>query len=113
MMKYITLPNSDLQVSQITFGAWAIGGWMWGGTDENEAIKAMEKGIELGMTSIDTAAAYGFGYSEQLVGKVAKGKREKLQIFTKYGLNWEDTKGDYFFSSQMNDGKPVDIYRYA
>ena len=112
-MNYLKLGNSNLEVSQIVFGAWAIGGWMWGGANEKEAILAIEKCIDLGITSIDTAAVYGFGQSEEIVGEAIKGKRDKLQIFTKYGLIWDDTKGEYYFSSQNNDGKPIDIYRYA
>ncbi|MBN1187588.1 MAG: aldo/keto reductase [Bacteroidales bacterium] len=112
-MVYKTLGNSDVKVSTITFGAWAIGGWMWGGADVAAALKAIEKGIDLGVTSIDTAPVYGFGQSEEIVGKAIKGKREKVQILTKYGLRWLDKKGQFYFASQDNDGKPIDIYRYS
>ncbi|MBN2520635.1 MAG: aldo/keto reductase [Bacteroidales bacterium] len=112
-MNYLNLGNSDLKISKIAFGAWAIGGWMWGGSDEKDALLAIDKAIDLGITSIDTAAIYGFGHSEELIGKAIKGKREKIQIFTKYGLIWDDNKGEYYFTSQKNDGTPIKIYKYA
>ena len=105
--------NTDLQLTSITFGAWAIGGWLWGGSDEKEAIRAIETAIDLGMTSIDTAPIYGFGYSEELVGRVIGQKRDKVQILTKYVMHWNKKKGKHYFSSIDNDGHPVDIYTYG
>ena len=101
-MPYIKLGNSDLKVSEICFGAWAIGGWLWGGTDEAAALRALDAAIDIGVTSIDTAAVYGFGLSEELVGKAIQGKRDKVQIMTKYGLRWDDTRGDFFFATKFN-----------
>ncbi len=113
-MEYRKLGNSDLNVSVVTFGAWAAGGWMWGGADRSEAVKAIQAGFEYGVTSIDTAPVYGQGTSEEIVGEAIKGiPRDKVQILTKYGLNWEDTKGEFYFSSKNNQGKPIDIYRYS
>jgi aryl-alcohol dehydrogenase-like predicted oxidoreductase len=112
-MIYRNLSNTDLKVSAITFGAWAIGGWMWGGADRNDAMNALDAAMDIGMTSIDTAAVYGFGQSEEIVGKAIKGKRDKVQIFTKYGLRWDDTKGQFFFNTTSNEGKPLDIYKYS
>lgn len=112
-MIYRTLGNSDLRLSAIAFGAWAIGGWMWGGADENEALDAIARALDLGMSTIDTAPVYGFGHSETLVGKAVAGKRDKVQILTKYGLSWETTQGKFYFDSVGNDGKPVRIHRYA
>ena len=112
-MSYIKLGNSDLEVSQICFGAWAIGGWMWGGTDEAAALRALDAAIDTGVTSIDTAAVYGFGLSEEIVGKAIQGKRDKVQILTKYGLRWDDTRGEFFFATQFNDGTPANIHRFA
>lgn len=57
-MEYRKLGNSDLRISAITFGAWAAGGWMWGGTERNDAIKAIRVAHDLGLTSIDTAPIY-------------------------------------------------------
>lgn len=112
-MEYRTLGQSEIKVSELAFGAWAIGGWMWGGADSKDAIKAIETAIDHGMTTIDTAAVYGFGLSEELTGKAVKGKRSKVQILTKFGLVWNEKKGEFFFASQDNSGKPVDIYRYS
>ena len=113
-MEYRKLGHSDLNVSVVTFGAWAAGGWMWGGTERSEAVKAIRAGFDYGVTSIDTAPVYGQGTSEEIVGEAIKGMpRDKVQILTKYGLNWEDTKGQFYFSSKNNQGKPIDIYRYS
>lgn len=112
-MEYRQFKNTNLKISAITFGAWAIGGWMWGGADRNDALDALDAAIDAGITTIDTAPVYGFGQSEEIVGQAIKGKRDKLQIFTKYGLNWDDTKGQHFFRSASNDGSPINIYKYA
>lgn len=113
-MEFRKLGESDLNVSVVTFGAWAAGGWMWGGTERSEAVKAIQKSYDLGVTSIDTAPVYGQGTSEEIVGEAIKDiPRDKVQILTKYGLNWENTNGEYFFSNKANDGTPLDFYRYA
>lgn len=112
-MKHNTLGKSDIKVSELAFGAWAIGGWMWGGADSKEAIKAIETAVDHGMTTIDTAAVYGFGLSEELTGKAIKGKRSKVQILTKFGLSWNEKKGEFFFASKDNSGNDVNIYRYS
>ncbi|MDZ7717695.1 MAG: aldo/keto reductase [Balneolaceae bacterium] len=113
-MKLRQLGNSDIKGSPIAFGAWAIGGWMWGGADEDDAIKAVQTAVDLGITTIDTAAVYGYGKSEELIGKALKGRpRDSYQILTKYGLNWETDDGEFHFKSQDEDGKPVDVYKWA
>ena len=113
-MEFRRLGETKLAVSAITFGAWAAGGWMWGGNDDNDAIKAMRASYDLGITSIDTAPVYGQGKSEELVGAAIKDlPRDKVQILTKYGLRWDLAKGEFFFKSQDNDGKDIDIYKYA
>ena len=112
-MEYRTLGQSGIKVSELAFGAWAIGGWLWGGADSKDAVKAIETAVDHGMTTIDTAAVYGFGLSEELVGKAVKGKRDKVQILTKFGLSWNEKKGEFFFSSQDNSGKDVNIYKYS
>jgi aryl-alcohol dehydrogenase-like predicted oxidoreductase len=112
-MEYRTLGQSDIKVSELAFGAWAIGGWLWGGADSKDAIKAIETAVDHGMTTIDTAAVYGFGLSEELVGKAIKGKRARVQILTKFGLSWDEKKGEFFFASQDNAGKDINIYRYS
>ena len=113
-MEYRKIGNSDLELSVITFGAWAAGGWMWGSTDRNDAINAIKAGYDLGVTSIDTAPIYGQGDSEEIVGDAIKGiSRDKLQLLTKFGMRWDLAKGDFGFKSKNNDGKEIDIYKYA
>ncbi len=65
-MAFRKLGKTDLQLTEVTFGAWAIGGWMWGGNEGNDAIAAIKASIEAGITSIDTAPIYGQGESEEL-----------------------------------------------
>ena len=113
-MELKKLGNSEVNVTPIAFGAWAIGGWMWGGADDKEAIKAINTSLDLGITTIDTAPIYGFGKSEELVGQALEGvPRDKYQILTKYGMNWLKPKGEYFFDTIGNDGEPLKIYKYA
>ncbi|CAN5617400.1 aldo/keto reductase [soil metagenome] len=111
-MEYRQLGDSKVKASVITFGAWAIGGAMWGGTDEEASIEAIRKSIELGVTSIDTAPIYGFGKSEELVVKAIVGQRDKVQLMTKFGLVWEFEEGEYFFDL-IDGGKAHKIYRNA
>ncbi|MGV8093393.1 MAG: aldo/keto reductase [Mangrovibacterium sp.] len=113
-MEYRKLGTSDLEVSVVTFGAWAAGGWMWGGTERAGAVKAIRAAYDLGVTSIDTAPVYGQGTSEEIVGEAIKGiSRDKVQILTKYGVRWDTKQGEFYFSSFDNQGKPIDLYRYA
>lgn len=112
-MEYRTLGGSDLKVSAITFGAWAIGGWKWGGTDKRAAISAIHAALDEGMTSIDTAPVYGFGLSEEIVGQALKGKsRDKIQILTKFGLRWDIDKGLLYIKGKAEE-KFKDVYKYA
>ncbi len=113
-MKSRTLGNSDLNISVVTFGAWAAGGWMWGGTEQNDAVNAIRAAYDSGVTSIDTAPVYGQGKSEEVVGEAIKIlPRDKIQILTKYGLRWDITKGEFYFKSINNQGNPIDLYKYA
>jgi aryl-alcohol dehydrogenase-like predicted oxidoreductase len=113
-MKYRKLGETDLNISVVTFGAWAAGGWMWGGTERKEAVEAIKASYDLGVTSIDTAPIYGQGTSEEIVGEAIKGiPRDKVQILTKYGMRWDLAKGEFGFKSKNNDGKDIDIYKYA
>lgn len=113
-MLYRKLGKSDLEVSAITFGAWAAGGWMWGSTDRNEAVEAIKASYDAGVTSIDTAPIYGQGTSEEIVGEAIKGiSRDQVQILTKFGMRWDLAKGDFAMHSKNNSGEDIDVYKYA
>src|SRR5690625_7749628 len=106
-MKRKQLGNSDVQVSPLTFGAWAISGWSWGGADEKQAIEAVRTSLDLGMTTIDTAAVYGIGNSEELIGKALTGViRDSYHILTKYCLHWESDDGDFHSEREYENGHP-------
>ena len=93
-MELIDIPGASLKVSPVAIGTWAIGGWMWGGTDEAESIATIRAAFEHGINIVDTAPVYGFGRSEEIVGKaIAEGRlRSDVMIATKAGLQWEDGK---------------------
>lgn len=88
------LGNSDLHITPIGFGAWAIGGgnweYAWGPQDDNDSIATIHRCLELGINWIDTAAVYGLGHSEEIVAKALKGRSEKPYIFTKCSLVWDE-----------------------
>lgn len=91
-IEHADIPGSSLKVSRIAIGTWAIGGWMWGGTDEAQSISTIRAALEHGVNLIDTAPVYGFGRSEEIVGKAIAegGLRSRLAIATKVGLEWRD-----------------------
>jgi aryl-alcohol dehydrogenase-like predicted oxidoreductase len=93
-MEFSKIPETSIRMSRIGLGTWAIGGWMWGGTDEEESIKTIHTAVERGVKLIDTAPAYGFGRSEEIVGRaLADGRlRSRVVIATKVGLEWKDGK---------------------
>jgi aryl-alcohol dehydrogenase-like predicted oxidoreductase len=93
-MEFSKIPETSIRMSRIGLGTWAIGGWMWGGTDEEESIKTIHTAVERGVKLIDTAPAYGFGRSEEIVGRaIADGRlRSRVVIATKVGLEWKDGK---------------------
>ena len=89
------LGNSDMTLSRIGFGAWAIGGeweWGWGSQDDQQSIKTIHKALEMGINWIDTAAIYGLGRSEKVISKALKQTSHKPYIYTKCGLVWGDDK---------------------
>ena len=90
-MEQIKFVKTGLTTSRIGLGTWAMGGWMWGGTDEAQSIATIHTAIDRGVTLIDTAPVYGFGRSEEIVGKALEGSlRHKVTIATKVGLAWKD-----------------------
>ena len=113
-MELRTLGRSEVKVTPMAFGAWAIGGWMWGGAEEGEAIKAIQAAYQNGITTIDTAPVYGFGRSEEIVGKAMKGiPRDSYQILTKFGMNWQTQEGEPSFDTVDNEGRAFKIYKWA
>ena len=106
-MEYRTLGNSDLKVSVIAHGTWAIGGsWAhgWGAVDDDESIRSVQRSLDLGINLIDTANVYGLGHSEEIVAKAVKGQRDKAVIATKVGarvdaeggITWDSTARHLF-----------------
>jgi aryl-alcohol dehydrogenase-like predicted oxidoreductase len=113
-MELRKLGNSSVKVTPLAFGAWAIGGWLWGGAEEKDALRAIRASYDLGITTIDTAPVYGFGKSEELVGQAMAGvPRDRYQILTKYGLNWQTEQGEYYFDTFDRNDKPVKMYKYS
>lgn len=92
--------HSDIEASVVGLGTWAIGGWMWGGADERDSIAAIQASIDEGVTLIDTAPAYGFGRSEEIVGKAIAGRRDEVILSTKCGLTWDTQQGNWFFDAE-------------
>jgi aryl-alcohol dehydrogenase-like predicted oxidoreductase len=90
-MQYRPLGKSDVRVSAVGTGCWAIGGDLWGPVDDNESVAAIQRSLDLGISFIDTADVYGFGHSEEITGKALKGRREKAVLATKVGQRWDDT----------------------
>jgi len=99
------LGNSDLHITPIGFGAWAIGGggWAfgWGAQDDHDSIEAIQRSLDLGVNWIDTAAIYGLGHSEEVVAKALKGRTNRPYIFTKCSMIWND-KGEIGRSLKNN-----------
>lgn len=93
------LGNSDMQLTAIGFGAWAIGGgdweFAWGAQDDSESISAIERALDLGINWIDTAPIYGLGHSEAIVAKALKNTSKKPYVFTKCGMRWKDDRSIY------------------
>ncbi|MEA3401029.1 MAG: aldo/keto reductase [Armatimonadota bacterium] len=110
-MQLRQIGTSDLEATPIVFGAWAIGGWLWGGTDDEKAVEGINAAIDAGINAIDTAPVYGFGHSERVVGEGIRGRRDEVLVFTKCGLRWNHDEGQHHFDSEKPDGEPVEIYR--
>lgn len=115
-MEYRKLGNTDLELSAITYGAFAIGGTMWGGNEQKDSIASVKASIDHGVTTLDTAPFYGFGLSEEMIGQAIKGyDRSKIQLLSKFGLVWDGSnngKGEFFFDAGEG-GKQIPVYKYA
>ncbi len=104
------LGASGVKVTPIIFGAWAVGGWMWGGADDQQSIDTIRAAIDAGVNTIDTAAIYGMGHSETLVGKAIAGRpRDQVVIATKCGMRWDDPKAEGIepWNQKTPDGQDV------
>jgi aryl-alcohol dehydrogenase-like predicted oxidoreductase len=88
--EFVNIPKTQLKVSRVALGTWAMGGWMWGGTDRRESVATIHAALNQGINLIDTAPVYGFGVSEEIVGAALEGRREQAIIATKTGLEWRD-----------------------
>ncbi len=105
------LGKSDVEVPVVSFGAWAIGGWMWGGTDDADAVRAIRCAIDEGITCIDTAPMYGMGHSETVVGEAIRGRRDQVVVATKCGLRWDLEEGEPYFDTKNNKGVACKVFR--
>jgi aryl-alcohol dehydrogenase-like predicted oxidoreductase len=92
--EFVGIPGTAIQMSRVAIGTWAIGGWMWGGAEEAESVSTIRAALDHGINLIDTAPVYGFGQSEEIVGRAigGAGLRSKVVIATKAGLEWRDGK---------------------
>src|ERR1017187_7869275 len=101
-MEFVTISGTDLKASRIGLGTWAMGGWMWGGTDDQESVRTIRAALDKGINLIDTAPVYGFGSSEEIVGRAIEesGKRDQVIFATKGGLEGRD--GDIFRNSSRD-----------
>ncbi len=105
------LGQTDIYVPPVIFGAWAIGGWYWGGSDDEQAVAAIRAAVDRGMNAIDTAPVYGRGHSERIVGRAIRGIRDQVVIMTKVGLRWDDRRGALFFEAVDPDGSRWPVHR--
>ena len=106
-----TLGNSDLKLTPIGFGAWAIGGgdwkFAWGPQDDNQSIEAIHRALDVGINWIDTAAVYGLGHSEEVVGRALKATSHKPYVFTKCALRWNEDRS--IFNSIKADSVRLEL----
>jgi aryl-alcohol dehydrogenase-like predicted oxidoreductase len=108
-MEYIDIADTGVRASRVGLGAWAIGGWMWGGTEEREAIATIHSALDRGITLVDTAAVYGYGNSEEIVGKaLAGGRRAQAVIATKATLDWTDDGKVFRNGTKARIAKEID-----
>lgn len=103
-MRHADLGRTGVRVPRVVFGAWVIGGWGWGGADDETSIRAIQASIDVGANAFDTAPVYGFGRSEQVLGRAIRGRRDEVLVFTKIGLRWDDDRGDVAFETVDEKG---------
>ena len=105
----LIVPGLKRPVARIALGTWAIGGWMWGGPDDRQAIATIHEALDVGIDLIDTAPVYGFGHSEEVVGEaLSGGRRDKVAIATKVGLDWHDDHKPFRNTSATRINKEIE-----
>lgn len=107
--------KSGIEASVVGLGAWAIGGWAWGGMERGEAIRTIHAALDSGIDLIDTAPMYGFGLSEEIIGKALQDRRDRAVVATKCGLVCGGGRGKHFFNTNALSASPhghVRVYRY-
>lgn len=94
MLDYIEIQGTHIISSRIALGTWAMGGWMWGGSEDKESIRTIHAALDDGINLIDTAPIYGYGRSEEIVGEALRqgGRRDSVILATKVGLDWTNGK---------------------
>lgn len=110
-MEYRKLGESELELPSVVLGAWAIGGWYWGGTDDRKAVQAIQTALGLGMTAIDTAPVYGFGHSERIIGQAIAGRRAQVVLASKCGLRWDIDEGEPLLTAEDSEGHELTVRR--
>jgi methylglyoxal reductase len=100
-----------LQIPSLFLGTWAIGGWMWGGTEEKQSVEAIQAAIDEGISAIDTAPIYGMGFSEQMVGKAIHSRRDRIFLATKCGLRWDSKQKAAVLANQDFHKSGVEVSR--
>jgi len=109
------LGSSGMDISAVGFGAWVTGAWMWGGADDEKSIDAIHAALDHGINLIDTAPVYGYGHSEQVVGRAIHDRRDRVVLATKCGLIWDREEGLLHFYADDKGAtlRPVDkkIYK--
>lgn len=117
-MKYRQIGSTDIKASVITLGTWVMGGWMWGGCDDEASFRTIRTAIDSGITTIDTAPIYGFGRSEETVGKAIRGiNRDSIVIASKCGISWSlqplpENCGEWHCFAD-DDGRTETLEKYA
>lgn len=104
-------PIGSLDASVIGLGTWAMGGWMWGGRDDDMSIAAIHASLDAGVSLIDTAPIYGFGHCEEIVGRAIRGRRDQVVLATKCGMVWDRDDGEFYFTSDDHHPGRAGDYR--
>jgi aryl-alcohol dehydrogenase-like predicted oxidoreductase len=109
-LETITIPGTKLTPTRVALGTWAIGGWMWGGSDDADSIRTIKSALDRGINIIDTAPVYGFGHSEEIVGRALaeSGQRQNVIIATKVGLDWKKNGRPFRNASKARIAKEIE-----